>query len=249
MALVDRRFIISVAIAATSAAGLLAQARPPGSGPGQGGKGPGVVPGDMRKVGESVYEIGMMRVDTAKRELTVPGFVNDVTLVEFVANTRNGHKAYESAFTIDANAIRFNAALLLLGLDPSRARVPTKHFDPIPPAGDPVDIFVEWGSPARRVRVEEFLFDKRTNQTLPQGPWVYTGSTFISDGSGNRRYLAEVDGVLIGFVHSPAPVIENPRVAGTNAYGNVVLNDKLGARPGTQVRLVIVALPRDGSPK
>jgi len=201
--------------------------------------------GAVRKTGESTYEIGMMKIDTAKRELVVPGFINrDVDILEFVANTREGHKAYESAITVDANAVRFNAALLLLGVDPGRARVPTKHFDPVPPAGDLLDVFVEWDTPSpRRVRVEELLFDKRTNQTLPAGPWVYTGSTFVNTGTG-RSYLADIDGVLIGFVHSPAPIIENPRPGAVDAYGSVVMNQKLGLKPGTPVRLIVVALPR-----
>jgi hypothetical protein len=56
--------------------------------------------------------------------------------------------------------------------------------------------------------------------------------------------LAELDGVLIGFVHSPAPIIENPRSGAVNGYGAVVLNTQLGLAPGAEVQLGVKALGR-----
>ena len=207
----------------------------------------------IEKLADGAVRLGPIRVDTAKRELSVAGSINDVTILEFVANTKNGQKAYESAITIDTDAITFNAALLLIGLDPKRAVVPTRHFDPTPPEGDPIDIFVDavirtpLAPPTtRRLRVEELLFDQRTGKTIPEGPWVYTGSGFVDDPNG-RRYLADLDGVLIGFVHSPAPVIENPRAGAVDGYGSIVLNRALGLVPGSPITLTIKALPR--SPK
>lgn len=200
-------------------------------------------PAPIEKLGPTSYRVGQLRIDTAKREVVAAGEINDVSTLEFVANTKNGSKAYESLMTIDTNAINFNAAMLLIGLDPARARVPKMHFDPEPPKGDPVELWVESGMPARRGRIETLLFDKRTNTTLSDGPWVYTGSVFV-DGPFGQRYLAEMNGVLIGFVHSPAPIIENPRPGAVNAYGAVVLNPKLGLAAGSPVTLIVKALPR-----
>lgn len=200
----------------------------------------------IQKLSPTQYRIGMVTVDTAKREVVAPATINDVAVLEFVANTAGGFKAYESALTVHTDAISYNAALLLIGLDPSRAKVPTMHFDPKPPVGDPVEVLVEWnpGGAAKRVAIEELLFDRRTNTTLPAGPWVYTGSTFFDDGQGQgKKFLAEMDGVLIGFVHSPAPVIENPREGAVNGYGAIVLNPNLGLKPGQPVTLIVRALP------
>ena len=199
-------------------------------------------PPPVVKVGPNLLRIGRVEVNTETKEVTVPGHVNknDVPILEFVANTQNGFKAYESAITLDTDAITFNAALLLIGLDPAHARVPKMHFDPTPPAGDGVDVTVNWtadGKP-RTVRVEELLLDKRTNTTMPAGPWVYTGSVFLE---GTTQFLAQNDGVLIGFVHSPAPLIENPRDGAVGAYGSIVLNDKLIA-PGTTVTVTVKSL-------
>lgn len=201
-------------------------------------------PPAIKKLGPSTYAIGGLRVDTAAREVVAVGTINDVAVLEFVANTKNGFKAYESAITIDTDAVSYNAALLLIGLDPARARVPTRHFDPEPPKGDPVDIFVDFtvDGAMRRVRVEELLFDQRTKSTMPAGPWVYTGSAFIDDGNGKQQFMSELDGVLIGFVHSPAPLIENPRLGAVDGYGAVVLNRNLGLSPGTAVTVTVRAV-------
>jgi hypothetical protein len=183
-----------------------------------------------------------MRIDTAARELTVPATTNRVDILEFVANTRGGAKAYESALSVDADAIGFNTALLLLGLDPTHARVPTQRFDEVPPAGDPVWLTVEWTGPSglQRVPVERLLYDKRTSTTMEEGPWVYTGSAFVP---GTTRYMAALDGVLIGFIHSPSPIIENPRSGAVNGYGAVIYNPHLGLPPETPVLLRVSAVP------
>jgi hypothetical protein len=194
----------------------------------------------VQKVRDGVFRMGLIEIDTLKREVRVNATVNkDVSTLEFVANKAGGVKAYESALTIEANATTFNAALLLLGLDPSHARVPTMHFDKVAPKGDPVDVWVEWTAAGvqKRVRIEQFLYDQRTKTTMSEGPWVYTGSTFM-----NGQFLAEMDGVLIGFVHSPSPVIENPRSGAVDAYGAIILNPKLGIPGGTNVTLVVRAI-------
>ena len=198
----------------------------------------------VTKEGPDQLRLGRVRVNTATKEVSVTGHINenDNPTLEWVANTQGGFKAYESAITLDTDAVTFNTALLLIGLDNSHARVPTRHFDPIPPSGDGVEVWVDWksGEAHRRARVEQLLFDKRTNASLVEGPWVYTGSAFIK---GTNQFLAENDGVLIGFVHSPAPLIENPRAGAVDGYGSVVLNRSLIA-PGTFVTLTVKALGR-----
>src|SRR5258706_1282619 len=198
------------------------------------------VPPPVERLGGNPLRIGHIQVDVAAREVAVTGHENDVQFLEWVANTGGGLKAYESAITADTDAITFNAALLLIGLDKAHARVPTQHFDPVPPRGDPVEVWVEWGeaSQRKRVRIEQLLLNKRTNTTLPEGSWVYTGSTFLAD----NRYMAELDGVLIGLVHSPAPIIENSGAGAVGAFGSIVWNKEL-VPSGTAVSLIVKALP------
>ena len=195
----------------------------------------------VEKLGSSMFRVGRVTVNTASREVSVSGTVNNVTLLEFVANTRGGFKAYESALTLDTDAVTYNAALMLVGLDKAHARVPTKHFDPSTPEGDPVEIWIDIppkGSRPTRLVPEQLMFDKRQNREVPKGRWVYTGSTLFPDG----RYLADLDGVLIGFVHSPAPIIENAGGPGVARYGDIVLNPALELEPDTPVTLTVKAL-------
>ena len=196
----------------------------------------------VEKLGDNLFRIGAIRVDTAKKEVSVPGVVNDVSVLEFVANTKGGFKAYESALELDTNAINFNLALILIGLDKEHSTASKFHFDPSPPKGDPVEIWVEWddGGKTRRVRAEQLVYNEMSKQTLTEGPWVYTGSVFIESAG----YLADMDGVLIGFVHTPAPIIESPRPLGEGGYGANRLNPSIGLKPGTRVTLVVRALER-----
>ena len=233
------RFGSCALLVVLTAAGIFAQGAP--SGDATSYKAP--PPAKVERLGPNLLRLGAVRVDTAAREVSVRGQINDVPLLEWVANTQGGFKAYESAVTAETDAITFNTALLLIGLDKSHARVPTQHFDPVPPEGDPVEVLIEWtaGGERKRVRIEQLLFDKRTNTTLAEGPWVYTGSRFVP---GSNMYEAQLDGVLIGFVHSPAPIIENPGTGAVGAFGSVVLNKDLIA-PGTPVTLIVKAVPAE----
>jgi hypothetical protein len=59
--------------------------------------------------------------------------------------------------------------------------------------------------------------------------------------------MADIDGVLIGFVHSPAPVIENPRSGAVGAYGAVVMNTHIGLAGGTKLQVTVKAAPAKGA--
>jgi hypothetical protein len=195
----------------------------------------------VEKLGENLYRIGNIRVDTSRSEISVPGTINrDVTTLEFIANTRGGLKAYESALSLDTDAITFNTALILIGLNRTRARnTPTAHFDPATPDGDQVEIYVE--CPARqcsRTPAERLMFDRNTNSSPAGGTWVYTGSGFLPDG----RYLAELDGTLVGFVHDPASIIEYAEGAGLNRYGSIVLNPNSGVPTNTSIMITVKAV-------
>lgn len=194
----------------------------------------------IQKVSDTSYRIGPLTVDTERREVTAPAHLNDIMTAEFVANATPGAKAYESVLSVEADPIMFNTALLLIGLDPAHGHAPKFQFDQTAATGDPVELFVTWGQ--HRARVEELLFDRRTNTTLPEGKWVYTGSTFIDTGDGHKRYMAELDGVLIGLMHGPSAIIE--RVDAATGFGAVVRNTMIDLQPGTPVTLTVHAVSR-----
>ncbi len=202
-------------------------------------------PAAIVKLSATTFRIGEMTIDTAAKTLSIAGTVNEASTLEFLANTLNGAKAYESALTLNTNAVSFNAALLLLGLDPARSKPSTRQFDPAAPEGDPVELTVTWtdGGRTRTLPIEELLFDQRVNRTMAKGPWVYIGSQFFDTGE-HRFYLAEQDGVLIGFMHGPQSIIDNPRVDALGGFGFFVFNTNLGLKPGSVVTVTVKALAR-----
>jgi hypothetical protein len=199
-------------------------------------------PAPIKKISDTLMQLANVMVDTQKKEVTVPGHMLPDQTMEFLATKKGGMKSYESVLELDTDAVTFNLALILIGLEKSRAVAPQGHFDPKAAAGDPVEIFVEWGSGenARKVRGEELLYDLQTKKVVSMGGWVYTGSTVLPDG----RYMAEMDGVLIGFVHDPASIIENSVGGGIGAYGSIRLNPDLKLAEGTPIKLTVRALPR-----
>ena len=207
--------------------------------------GPTPAPSPVERLGPDLVRVGTIRVDTARKELSVGGFVNQVSVLEFLANTKGGFKAYESALELDTNAINFNVACLLIGLDSTGAVVSRYQFDPLPPQGHPVELFIEWdeGSTRRRIRAEQLVYNRATKRTLTDGPWVYTGSAYTGSGADGTRYMAEMDGTLVGFMHTTAPIVESPRPLEGN-YGDSVINPELNLKPGASITLIVRALPR-----
>lgn len=198
-------------------------------------------PPPVERLGDNLLRIGKVQIDTKQRQISVAGTVNDVQTLEFVATAEGGFKAYESALSLDTDGITFNLGLLLIGLDRKNAYVPKMHFDPTPPKGDPVEIWVEWDADGKRTRVraEELVYNEATKRTLAADSWVYTGSTFVAH---DNAYMADIEGTLIGFVHTPAPVIEHAGILAGN-YGANRLNPALKLKPGTVVTLTVRALP------
>jgi hypothetical protein len=196
-------------------------------------------PDPIEKLGDNLFRLGAIRVDTAKREVTVTGKVNDTNVLEFIANTKNGFRAYESAFELETNGLTFNVAMILIGLDKANSVPPEVHFDPNPPKGDPVEVWVEWkaGKNTKRMRADEILWDKEKKEAFPKSQWVYTGSALLDDG----RYLADQDAVLIGFVHDPSSIIEWTGSNGVGRFGFIQIDPKLGLAPGTPVTIIVKA--------
>jgi hypothetical protein len=203
---------------------------------------PPTSPSRVEKLSATSLRIGAVHVDMARKEVSVLGQVNDVPQLEFLVNTKGGYKSYESAIEAECTAIDFNLGLVLIGLDRDRATArPRFHFDPIPPQGDQVEVWISWkmGAEEKRVRGEDLIYDERSKKALAASRWIYTGSQFFP---GSRAFLADVDGVLIGFVHTPAPLIERSEPI-PGSFGSVKFNPTLGLTPGMPVTVTVRAVP------
>lgn len=203
---------------------------------------PPTSPSRVEKLSATSLRIGEVSVDMARKEVSVLGHVNDVPQLEFIVNTKGGYKGYESAIEAECTAIDFNLGLVLIGLDRDRAKVrPRFHFDPLSPEGDQVEVWISWkaGSEEKRVRAEELVYDEVAKKPLAASRWIYTGSQFFP---GSRAFLADVDGVLVGFVHTPAPLIERAEPV-PGSFGAVKFNPTLGLTPGMPVTVTVRAVP------
>jgi hypothetical protein len=206
---------------------------------------PKAEPPVIKKLGENLVQINSITVDTGKKEVSVIGHSMSDRVLEFIASTKEGAKLYESAIELDTDASTFNFALIMIGLDKKHGIAPREHFDK-EASGDPVEISIEWknGETNRRINIGELLYDLKTKKVPQLGEWVYTGSTMLEDG----RFLAEMAGVIIGFVHDPASLIENSTGSGIGDYGSIRLNPQINLAPNTEVKLTVKALQKQAKP-
>ncbi len=193
----------------------------------------------IKDLGDGKFRIGNILVDKNKKEVTVPGRINmNEGVIEFVACTKGGFKAYESALEMDTDAKTFNLSMILIGLDPKKGKATAYHFDPNPPEGDSIEIIVQWDTEKEKktIMAQEIIHDMNTGKIFPASHWVYTGSVFLENGI----YLADEAGVLVGFVHDPAPVIESPLPDDeTGSFGSLVVNSTILPEVGTKIQMII----------
>ncbi len=192
----------------------------------------------VKNLGNGKLQVGNIIIDEIKNEAIVPGRINmKEGIIEFIACTKGGMKAYESALEMDTDAKSFNLSMILLGLDPKKGKTSAYHFDPNPPEGDGVEIYIQWDTDKgkKTIMAQEVIHDMKTGKTFPTSHWVYTGSIFMENGI----YLADEAGVLIGFVHDPASIIESPLSNGAGSFGSLVVNSSILPEVSTKIQMII----------
>lgn len=189
----------------------------------------------VEDLGEQKYRVGAIKIDKVKRLITMPGVMlpyEEGKPIEFMATMKQGYKSYESVLSLEANAFEFNLACILIGLDPKKAVSSKFHFDPQPVQGDPVSIKVAWEKNGKRVEYDVIDLLK-IGEAKPEKPsvWSYTGSMFV-DGD---RYLAQMDGVLIGLIHDPASIIEHKKGLAVGNWGSIAIDPDVAPPGGQQI--------------
>lgn len=195
----------------------------------------------IEDLGDGRYRIGTIEVDKEAQRFTVPGAalgLDSGMPVEFLAVVKGGVKSYEALLELDASAVEFNLACILIGLDSARATRPKHHFDQAPVTGDIVDLRVSWllGGQEQSHDIERLL----RGADLPgDHVWVYTGSYFRPDGA----YVPTFTGTLIGFVHDPESIIQHQKGLGLGNYGAVTLDPDIMPPAGTRVTVSVSRVP------
>lgn len=141
--------------------------------------------------------------DAAKKELRVPCKIAprklpnlaEIYPIEVGATlpAPKGQKAHETVVTIDALPSEIHAGLESLGLKPGK---PVRGEGQA--TGPEVDVLLDLPAsgnlPARQVRLESVMMERRTGRPLPRLRWIFTGSV-QKDG----KYGADVTGTLISL--------------------------------------------------
>lgn len=205
-------------------------------------------------------EKSSLSIDKEKRTIVVPAKVaprkiNDKKLEEAYKDEKfkdgfpievfatfpypRGAKAHETVVTFDARPSEVHKALTDMGLKPGKPAKAAKDKQ----TGPEVRLFLEHPpGKGKRVPIEQFLVDKKTNKPLPKVKWLFTGSEMIKpDPNKPEVYGADDKGTLITiFPVTAETVFQSDRPLEEEKYVKLEVSDKL-PKVGTAVNLVIVA--------
>lgn len=154
--------------------------------------------------------LGAVQLDSATKTVVATGWVNQIEgPIEVLACGVQG-KVHESVFVLALNPLDLQAALLLAGL---KGGEPMAAIGEGPPAGAPVDVFVDWksGGETKTARAETFVWNLEANAVLPETPWTFTGSV-VKDG----QFKALAEESLVVTYWDPYAIVNLPLPCGAN---------------------------------
>ena len=191
--------------------------------------------GKPKKIGENLYQLGNVVLNTDKKEITIPGEINiasDNTIIEFFACGTLG-KSHESILILDVEPIYLFIALGLLDLEPGRNL--TVEGDPHEPKGAHVQIFVEWnrGNDVVTHSARELVWNNITGQPMQKTHWVFTGGRLINNQLTSQKYHN-----IVAVYRDPDSLINNPLPGGTDDRTYRVNTDTIPPK-GTKVKVII----------
>jgi hypothetical protein len=196
----------------------------------------------IESLGGSRYRIGLIEFDKATRVVSIPAVVNmNKGLVEYLLVHESG-KVHESLFSTKVRPMEFNVAVLLLDWKPSATffdyTEPERGGVPVKGATHRVEnsmtIHVRWKDEKGKeqtVRIEEWLHNLDKKAHISEGPFIYTGSRIMPDGS----FLAQDTGSIVALMVDPASIVNNPREG--NEFDDIWVPDPAVPAKGTAVTI------------
>ena len=195
----------------------------------------------VERLGEHHYRIGQIEVYRTEERFTVPATVIDLgspqAPLEYFAVTKGGFKAYESLLELETNAIEFNLACILIGLE-RRDSVDASlrgRFDPQPTEGERVALWLSWEANGEQFHKPAIELIRLQDGSSPSDEWVYTGSLHDPEG----QYAADIVGTVVGLMHDPASIIEHRVGIGLGKYGLAGYDPGITPPPGTRMLLTV----------
>ena len=161
----------------------------------------------IKEVGPGILQVGTVRLDKDKREISLPVMVNmNEGPMEYLVVTGKG-KTHESLLVTSAEPFHLQVAMLLINCKGSNGKlIPEDESKAIP--GEPVVIELRWkaGKKEKKSRLEKFI-SRADKKPIKEGPFIFNGSRMF-DGS----FLAQRDGSIVSLITDNSAQFNNPRV-------------------------------------
>lgn len=188
----------------------------------------------MEDLGDGRALVGGILVERHARSFSLPARVIRLAPpLEFLVVGPPAARAYESLLQTEVLPVAFNLACILIGLEAPPGAAPDVHFDPDVLEGPAVRLEVSWQAGGKVIRRPAAELLREARRPAVTSDWVYVGSSFTPDG----RFLAAMDGTLVGFVHAPESIIEHRSGLGIGRYGSLAGNVTVAPPVGTPVTL------------
>lgn len=174
----------------------------------------------LQKTGDTTYELGGLRFDSATREIRVPCAVNmSEGVIEYALVTDTG-KTHESLLKTKAKPFDLQIALLLCHYEPHAGELISILSNPQPEqkalaakamdrsGANLVKLSLEWKDKDGRPQagaLEDWIHDKRGKQSLRVPHWIFNGSD-----TGDGAFSAHLEGSLISIHFDLAAILGNP---------------------------------------
>ncbi|HBP17636.1 MAG TPA: hypothetical protein DEA08_07575 [Planctomycetes bacterium] len=200
-----------------------------------------------------------LRIFREEKRIEIDGYVNlnQCPTLEFMACTSRG-KTHESLLRFECDPKHLHLALIMLGLEPTPqvseqgepivldkgervvievawwAKHTPEHDDSAP---EPVDGVTRW-------RVEDLIYDQRTQTSMPKVGWVFTGSRMIKVPAPpdwetlKEVYAASYEGNIVATYHHPHVILDTPLAEGGDDTVYVPFTKRVPER-GTPVTIHI----------
>jgi hypothetical protein len=188
-----------------------------------------------KKIGENLYQMGNVIVNTDKKEIVIPGEINiasEDTIIEFFACGTRG-KTHESTLILDVEPIYVFMALGMLDLEPGMNL--EVEGDPRQPKGAHVEIWVEWKQGDKDISrpARDLVWNMINGQPMQKTHWVFTGGRLI-----NNQLTTQLYHNIIAVYRDPDALINNPLPGGTDDTTYRVNTDVIPPK-GTKVKVII----------
>lgn len=179
---------------------------------------------DLTRADGTVRLPGLIIHDANPPYIEAKGKVSITTgMLEFIAVEPKG-RDYESLFVLDCKPSALQFALLLIGCHTGIVQKVAYFPIPVPTPGTSLAIDVQWKTvdgEVRRVPIEKWLLNRKTEKPPANLCWIFNGSTFVKHPvNGQPIFLSDAERAHIALWEQPSILINLDSPAGNPYQGD-----------------------------